>query len=75
MAYDLDSPAQLMLGSETLAEPQSWDDAEHFATLREALEAAVDRMGQHPWIRTGGQVIAPHDVDDLWKEAFRGRSD
>lgn len=75
MPYDLESPAQLKLGSDAVGEPPDWSDAEHFETLRLALEAAAGRMAEHPWIRAGEQVIAPPDVDDLWKEAFRPLSD
>lgn len=75
MAHDPESPAQLKLGGNPLQEPEDWSDAEQFTTLRGALEAAVDCMSQHPWIRAGDEVIAPPDVDDLWKELFRSRSD
>ncbi len=75
MPHDLESPAKLKLGMDAAQEPQDWSDAEQFPTLRQALEAAVDRMAEHPWIRAGGKTIAPPDVDDLWKEAFRPLSD
>ena len=75
MAHHLDSPAQLLFGADPIQEPGEWAAAERFNTLREALEAAVDRMAEHPWIRVGNRVIAPPDVDDLWKEAFRPLSD
>ena len=75
MPHDLDSPARLTFGADPLHEPQDWSNAEQFGTLRQALEAAAGRMGEHPWIRAGEQVIAPPDVDDLWKEAFRPLSD
>ena len=75
MAHHLDSPAQLLFGADQTQESTEWATAERFDTLREALEAAVDRMAEHPWIRVGDQVIAPPDVDDLWKEAFRPLSD
>ncbi len=75
MPYDLDSPAQLKPGIDALQEPQDWSDAEEFDTLRQALEAAAGRAGEHPWIRAGGQIISPPDVDDLWEEAFRPLSD
>ena len=75
MPHDLHAPAQLKFGQDSVHPPQDWGDADTFETLREALEAAAGRVADHPWIRAGNRIIAPPDVDDLWKEAFRARSD
>ena len=75
MAYDLGKPAQLKFTGEPVQAPADWSDAEDFASLRMALEAAVERIGDGPWIRTGGETIKPTDIEDLWKGAFRPLSD
>ncbi len=75
MLHRLDDPAQLKFTREPTNAPDDWTDAEEFATLREALEAAVGRIADAPWIRTGGETIKPADIDDMWKEAFRPLSD
>jgi hypothetical protein len=75
MPHDLQAPAELMFAADAVQEPADWSRAEQFQTLRQALEAAAGRVGEHPWIRAANQIIAPPEVDDLWKEAFRSRSD
>lgn len=75
MPYDPNLPAELVLSQDATAAPRDWGSAEKFSTLREALEAAVDKTAEHPWIRTADGVISPAEVDDLWKEIFRVRSD
>ena len=75
MAYDLEQPARLLLHGNSVTAPQDWSGAEAFSTFKEALEAAVDRMQAAPWILTGGQTLSPAEIDDLWKELFRSRSD
>ena len=75
MPPDLDMPAQLLFTGDAVQPPADWSRAEEYGTLREALEAAVERIADAPWIRTGGETIKPADLDDLWKEAFRPLSD
>jgi hypothetical protein len=50
--------------------PESWSGATAFATLREALDAIVNGAPQtgHPWVRCGGRIYSPHEVEDLWRE-------
>jgi hypothetical protein len=75
MSESPNEPAELAFSGDAQSAPADWESAEQFPSLRAALEAAVDRMDQHPWIRVAGRIIAPPDVDDLWKETFRARSD
>ena len=75
MAEDLDGRAWLKLSENAGAAPQDWSDAEEFPTLREALEAAVERTADAPWVRTEERVIGPGELQDLWKTVFRPLSD
>lgn len=75
MAHDLDRPAQLLWHADPVEAPRDWSGAEAFPALRQALEAAVERIHEGPWIRVDGRVLPPSEVDDLWKETFRSRSD
>ncbi len=75
MNYDLEAPAQLLFAGDALDAPADWTGAEDIPTLRQALEAAVGRIDEAPWIRSGGTTFKPADVDALWKEAFRPLSD
>jgi hypothetical protein len=75
MALDPEQRAQLKLDGDPLTAPRDWSDAVEYPTLTQALEAAVDRMADTPWIRSGEQTLSPAQIDDLWKELFRSRSD
>jgi hypothetical protein len=66
----LDAPAQVIWHSHEEDPPTSWAEATSFPSVREALNAIVNgtpRTG-HPWVRSEGQVFAPHQVEDLWRE-------
>ena len=75
MAHDMEQPARLKLHQDRLDPPRDWSGAQEFATFTEALEAAVERMDSGPWIQAGGRTLSPPEIDDLWKELFRSRSD
>jgi hypothetical protein len=75
MAHDLEKPSRLLFQADALHEPKDWEQAEAFPSLREALEAAVDRMADGPWIKASGKTLRPAEIEDLWKEVFRSRSD
>ena len=75
MAHDLERPAELIWHADPVTPPDAWSGAEAFPTFRQALEAAVEPLHDGPWIRVDGDILAPAEVDDLWKEPFRDRSD
>ena len=64
-----------MLHKDPVTPPQDWGGATEYPTLTQAVEAAVDRMEDGPWIHSDGQTLSPAEIDDLWKELFRARSD
>ena len=70
MRHDFTAPAEVKwhLGEEEA--PGEWSGATTFTTLREALDAIVNGAAQtgHPWVRSGGRIYAPHEVEDLWRE-------
>ena len=75
MAHDQEQRARLKLHPDATTAPQDWSDAIEYPTLTHALEAAVDRMAENPWIRSSERTLSPAEIDDLWKEMFRSRSD
>jgi hypothetical protein len=75
MAQDPKQPARLRFNGDLLSAPPDWGDAVEYPTLTQALEAAVDRMEDGPWIQSGERTLSPAAIDDLWKELFRSRSD
>ena len=67
MPPDFNSSAQVVWHPDEEEAPQSWAEATAFGSLREALDAIVNGTPQtgHPWLRSGGRIYAPHDVEDL----------
>jgi hypothetical protein len=70
MHHDFNASAVVKWHPDEEEPPADWSGAVSFATLREALEAIVNGTPQtgHPWVRSGGAVFSPHQVEDLWRE-------
>ena len=70
MQHDFDAPAEVQWHGDEEDAPEEWSGAVGFPTLRQALDAIVNGTPQtgHPWVRCGGRVFAPHEVEDLWRE-------
>ena len=70
MQRDFDAPAQVRWHGDEEQGPDDWSGATNFATLRDALDSIVNGTPQtgHPWVRCGGKVYPPHEVEDLWRE-------
>ncbi len=70
MTRDLSAPADVQWHADEEQAPADWSAAVPFASLRDALHAIVNGTPQtgHPWVRSGGTVYAPHEVEDLWRE-------
>lgn len=70
MSRDFSAPAEVVWHLDEEDGPSDWSSAMQFASLRGALDAIVNGTPQtgHPWIRSSGEIFAPHQVEDLWRE-------
>jgi len=69
MHADLNASAVVKWHPDEEDAPADWSGAVPFPTLRDALEAIVNGAPQtgHPWVRSGGRIFSPHEVEDLWR--------
>jgi hypothetical protein len=70
MSHDLSAPAAVLWHPDEEEPPEDWSGAVEFPSLREAVDAIVTGvpLTGHPWIRCGGEVFAPHEIEALWQE-------
>jgi hypothetical protein len=70
MSHDLTARAKVVWHFDEEEPPEDWSGATDFPTLREAIEAIVNGvpLTGHPWILSGGRILAPHEIEALWED-------